>query len=67
MTDKTITTPHHSEATFVETTTEKHSINIIERWVKAEKGEYAPLLFGNWEEGYTSMKLEGRYIDGKRI
>lgn len=62
------TTPHHSEVEFVEQTKELPGmVKMIERWIPAKEGEQSHCLVGNWEEGYTPMKLEGRYINGKRI
>lgn len=62
------TTPRHREVSFVEQTKElPGNVKVVERWVPAKEGEQSQALFGNWEEGHTPMRLEGRYINGKRI
>jgi hypothetical protein len=65
---ETQTTPHHSEVEFIETPVVLGGcVKVTERWIPAKEGEEGQVLFGNWDEGFTSMKLEGRYINGKRI
>ncbi len=63
-----ITGPYHSKVAFVE----KHlhpleTVTIIERWVPAKEGERSDAYLVNWEEGHIPMRLEGRYLNGKRI
>jgi len=59
---------HHSEVAFVEHHLHpSKSVIIIERYVPAENDEHAPVMFGNSQDGFTAMKLEGRYLNGKRI
>ena len=61
------TTPSHHDVAFIEQTKMlPGEVEVIERWVPAKKGEYAPMLFGPWDDK-VPMKLEGRYINGKRI
>lgn len=38
------------------------TVTIIERYIPAKPGEYAPVLFGTWATGYKPMKLESRRI-----
>lgn len=56
-----------ADLSFVKTKTEKHSIEITERWIPSLPGERVDVMFGNWQEGFKPMKLEGRYVNGKRI
>ncbi len=56
------------EVSFVE----KHlhlsdTVEIVERWVPAKEGERSEAFLLNWEDGHTPMRLEGRYLNGKRI
>lgn len=56
------------QVSFVETFSRQcEKVLIVERWIPARDGDHPQALFGNWEEGFTSMTLEGRYIDGKKI
>jgi len=37
-------------------------VTIEEKWVEAKEGEKHQVLFGNWEKGFVSMRLESRSI-----
>jgi hypothetical protein len=36
-------------------------VTVVERWIPAAPGEYAPLLFGPWGKKIP-MKLESRHV-----